>query len=335
MNDTDLKDKKLPADRSKKTLTKAQNVKTNDNYGKKPEKRSVEELFDFGIINLDKPANPTSHEVVAWVKRLLKIPKAGHGGTLDPKVTGCLPIALGRSTRAVRALLPAGKEYVTVMHLHSDIDETNVKQVLEEFTTDIYQIPPVRSSVRRRLRVRTIYYIKFLQKEGREVLFRVGCQAGTYIRKLCNDIGLVLGTGAHMKELRRTRSGPFSEKTALTLHDLHDACHYYFEEENPSPLKEVILPIERAFDHLSHVVIRDSAVAAISHGAKLTVPGVVQLSDDINKGDLIVVTTLKGEVVSLAKAKMTSSEILSKNTGICAVSKTVLLPPNTYPKEWK
>lgn len=328
-----LNQHKLPADIKRKTLIKV-DISGDSDYGKRPKERTIDELLNLGIINIDKPSNPTSHEVVAWVKRILKIPKAGHGGTLDPKVTGCLPTALGKSTRAVQALLPAGKEYVTVVHLHGDVEKDKVKIALNEFIGKIYQVPPQRSSVKRRLRVRNIYYIDFLQQEGRDVLFRVGCQAGTYIRKLAHDLGLVLGVGAQMRELRRTRSGPFGEDTLVTLHELTDACYYFYEENNPNPLKKLIQPIENAFDHLPFIVIRDSAIDAICHGASLMVPGVVKLSDNIKMNDLIVIKSIKGEAIALASALLTSKDIMEKKNGVCCSLRSVIMIPGTYPKGW-
>ena len=109
----------------------------------------------------------------------------------------------------------SGKEYICVMKLHGDSNEGQIKQVLSEFEDEIYQRPPLRSSVKRQLRTRRIYYIDYIETDGRNVLFKVACEAGTYIRKLCFDIGEILGVGAHMQELRRTRSGSFTETSQL------------------------------------------------------------------------------------------------------------------------
>lgn len=135
-------------------------------------------------------------------------------------MTGVLPVTLGDATKVVQALLYSGKEYVCVMKLHGDVKIEQVKKVLGEFQDNIYQRPPLRASVKRQLRMRRIYYLDFLEADGRKVLFRVGCEGGTYIRKLCFDVGEVLGSGAHMQELRRTRAGPFVEAGSTTLHDV-------------------------------------------------------------------------------------------------------------------
>jgi tRNA U55 pseudouridine synthase TruB len=159
---------------------------TDQKYGKPPGKRSIPELLELGIINLDKPANPTSHEVTAWVKQILGINKAGHGGTLDPAVTGCLPVALDRATRALQVLLPAGKEYICIMKLHTPVSQNKLLSVLETFRGKIYQTPPLRSNVKRRLRVRKIYALKLCEYDNSQLtLLRIRCEAGTYIRKLC------------------------------------------------------------------------------------------------------------------------------------------------------
>jgi H/ACA ribonucleoprotein complex subunit 4 len=289
----------------------------------------------LGIINLDKPPGPTSHEIVAWVKRLLEIRRAGHGGTLDPGVSGLLPVALEDATKIVQTLLPAGKEYVCVMHLHGDVFQPRLEQVLKEFEGEIYQRPPLRAAVRRLLRVRKIYYIELLERDGRDVLMRVGCEAGTYVRKLVYDIGEAIGCGAHMSELRRTRAGPFREETAVRLHDLADAYAFWREEGKEDLLRRVIMPVEVAAQHLPKVVVRDGAVDAVCHGASLAAPGVLAIDTGISTGDLVAIFTLKGELVALARATMSSKEIYEAEHGIVARPERVVMSPGTYPKKWK
>jgi H/ACA ribonucleoprotein complex subunit 4 len=196
----------LPSLKPRKRLMKT-SATTNVHYGKPPVLRTVRELFHNGIIVLDKPAGPTSHQVVAWVKEMLELEKAGHGGTLDPAVTGVLPVALGDAARALQVLLVAGKEYVALMGLHKQVDEKKIREVCESFVGEISQMPPLRSAVKRVRRTREVYYLEILEIQGREVLFRVGCEAGTYIRTLCVDMGKKLGCGAQLMELRRTRVG--------------------------------------------------------------------------------------------------------------------------------
>ena len=315
---------------------KVNNYQTDPKYGTPPENRSVNDLLNLGIINLDKPANPTSHEVSAWVKQILGIKKAGHGGTLDPSVTGCLPVALGRATRALQVLLPAGKEYICVMKLHQPQTREKVEEVLENFRGKIYQTPPVRSNVKRQLRVRKIYRLDLLEHmDSQFSLLHIECAAGTYIRKLCHDIGLILGTGAHMHELRRSRTGPFSVDSSSTLHDLNDAWFYYQENGNELPIRKIIQPFEVICANMPHIYIRDSAVGAICHGASLTIPGVIQFSKDIDKNIIIAIFTMKGEFVALAKGLMTSKKITELRNGICATPIAVFMEKNTYPSSWK
>ena len=202
--------------------------KTNPDYGCNPYERPIEEHISKGVINLDKPSGPSSHEVDSWVKRILHVNKTGHGGTLDPKVTGVLPIGIDSATRVSQLLLPAGKEYVCLMTMHKEMPEDQIYEIFDQFTGKIYQTPPVKSAVKRELRVRTIYYATIYEIKGKDVLFRIGCEAGTYIRTFCHDIGEALGCGAHMAELRRTRAGPFNERNddLVNLHDLTDAYHF-------------------------------------------------------------------------------------------------------------
>jgi len=325
----------LPSDRSRSVLVK-RSGKTDPAHGMPPEKRSLEMHLKLGAINLDKTSGPTSHEVAAWVKRILNVGKAGHSGTLDPKVTGILPVLLGDATRVMDVLLLAGKEYICLMHVHKPQPKRRILEVCQEFVGPIYQTPPLKSAVVRQLRIRTIYYLEVLEMEEQQVLMRVGCEAGTYIRKLCFDIGLALGTGASMEELRRTKAGPFREdKTLTTLHQLKDAYEIWRETGDESGLRRVILPVEVALKHLPRLTIADNAVDAVCHGAPLAAPGLLSLETDINKGDDVALFTLKGEAVGVARAQMTSQEMLGSKTGIVAATERVIMEPGTYPKAWK
>jgi len=325
----------LPSDRARSVLVK-RSGKTDPAHGMPPEKRSLEMHLRLGAINLDKTSGPTSHEVAAWVKRILELEKAGHSGTLDPKVTGILPVLLGNATRVMDVLLLAGKEYICLMHVHKPQPKRRILEVCQEFVGPIYQTPPLKSAVVRQLRIRTIYYLEVLEMEEQQVLMRVGCEAGTYIRKLCFDIGLALGTGASMEELRRTKAGPFREDgTLTTLHQLKDAYEIWRETGDESGLRRVILPVEVALKHLPRLTIADNAVDAICHGAPLAAPGLLSLETDINKGDDVALFTLKGEAVGVARAQMTSQEMLASKTGIVAATERVIMEPGTYPKAWK
>jgi len=325
----------LPSERKRETLIKSED-KTDDKYGKKPQDRPIEEYIRKGAIDLDKPAGPTSHEITSWVKKILNLKKAGHSGTLDPNVTGLLPIMLEDSTKAVDGLLTAGKEYVCLMKLHKAMPENTIKAVLKDFTGDIFQKPSIKSAVKRETRVRTIYYNELLEIDDNNVLFRVGCEAGTYIRKLCHDMGIAMGTGAHMQELRRTKSGPFREDEKLiTLQDLQDAYVEWKENGNEAPLRKVISPMEFGLSHLPKIVIRDNAVDAICHGAGLAAAGVLSLESGIEIGDVVAVYTLKGEGVALGYAQMKSADILRAATGIVVSTDRVFMEEGTYPKGWK
>jgi H/ACA ribonucleoprotein complex subunit 4 len=252
-------------------------------------------------------------------------------------VTGVLPVTLEESRKTVQALLHSGKEYVCVMKLHGDINEEAVREVLAKFEDTIYQRPPLRASVKRQLRTRKIYYIDLLEKDGRNVLFKVGCEGGTYIRKLCYDVGEVLGCGAHMQELRRTRAGPFVEDGGEIV-TLHDVAYWFMEwqqQKDGKILKKFIKPMEAALALVPKIYIRDSAVDAVCHGANLTVPGVLSLETGIKDGSMVAVLSLKGEAVALAKAIASTEEILHMEHGIVAETKRVLMPRGTYPKCWK
>lgn len=251
-------------------------------------------------------------------------------------MTGVLPTALEDATKVVQALLLTGKEYVCVMKLHSQVSQNRIKAVLSEFHGPIYQRPPIRASVKRRLRTRKIYYLTLLEADGRNVLFKVGCEAGTYIRKLCYDFGEALGCGAHMQELRRTRVGPFVEDEGLvTLHDVSYMFTRWKETGDESLLRKIIYPMEKSLELLPKIYIRDSAVDAVCHGANLAAPGVLSLDAEIKPNDTVGVFTQKGEAVALSKALATTKEILKMNHGFVAKTQRVLMPRGVYPKMWR
>ncbi len=327
--------RRLPADKERTLVVRAEDV-TSPIHGMAPQNRTLEDLLKSGIVNVDKPPGPSSHEVVSWVKRILGVARAGHSGTLDPKVTGCLPVMLGNGTKIAKALLTAGKEYVCVMRLHKEVEEEKIRAACAEFVGQIYQRPPLRSSVKRRLRIRKIYYLDVLEIAGKDVLFRTGCEAGTYIRKLVYDCGEVLGCGAHMAELRRTRSGPFREDEKLaTLHDLMDAYHFWREDNDTRLISNFLQPIETGVLHLPKIIIRDSAVSALCHGANLAAAGVLQLHSDIKRGDLVAIMTLKGELVATGVAQQSAEVITDAKSGIVVDINRVIMTPDVYPKSWQ
>lgn len=307
---------------------------TDARYGCSPYMRSIEQHLLMGVINLNKPNGPTSHEVTAWVKAILGLQRAGHSGSLDPGVTGLLPIMLGKATKTVSALRLSGKEYVCLMRLHDVLPEKTIKKVCAEFTGPIYQMPPVISAVKRSIRVRNIYYLDVLEIDGPMVLMKVGCEAGTYIRKLCHDIGLALGCGAHMQQLIRTRTGPFNEDTVITLQELKDAFVFWKDEGLESELRRVVRPMEEGLSHLPKIVVRDSAVDALCHGASLAVPGIVSLDPGIKHEQQVCLFTLKGEGVAIATAKMDSAGIMDASNGMAACTERVIMDVDVYPKCW-
>ena len=284
-----------------------------------------------GMIVIDKPRGPSSHQVTAWVGKLLGC-RVGHSGTLDPMVSGVLLVMLGNVVRLAPHLLRHDKEYVCLMRLHGDISREQVDLMALEFTGKIYQRPPRKSAVKRSLRIRSIHRIEILDYEQRLVLFKVHCDAGTYIRSLCHHMGLALGVGAHMQELRRTRSGPFDEQKAHSLHDLSDACSRAADGDTRA-LHSMILSVDAAVPDLPNVVIHDRAIDAVCHGAQLAGVGIVRCNA-FKKDDTVAVVSQKNEFVCLGRARVPSSEWRLGKSGLVIAPTTVFLQPGTYPRGW-
>lgn len=216
------------------------------------------------------------------------------------------------------------------MHLHKDVPIEQVKQTIIEFTGKIMQLPPRKSAVKRQIRQREIYYFNVLEFDERDILFKIGCQAGTYVRKICSDFGLKLGIGAHMAELIRTKAGPFKIEDSFTLHDLNDAYSLYKQEKNERELRKIVLPIENAVDHMNKIWVADPAVDNLCHGADLFAPGVVKLHKNIDKNELVAIMTLKDELICLAETEITAERIMEKDKGIIAKTKKVFMERKTY-----
>lgn len=306
--------------------------------GHSPLVRPLEEHLKYGVINLDKPSNPSSHEVVAWVKRILKVEKTGHSGTLDPKVTGCLVVCVNRATRLVKSQQSAGKEYVGIVRLHNAIEnEAALAKIVAQLTGPLFQKPPVISAVSKELRIRNIYQSKLLEFDASENLgvFWVSCEAGTYVRTLCIHMGLLLGVGGHMQELRRVRSGMLREdETLVTMHDVLDAQWVYEHTKDETYLRRVIMPLEYLLTIYKRVVVKDSCVNAICYGAKLMIPGLLRYEDGIEVGQDIVLMTTKGEAVALGIAEMTTAVMMDCDHGCVAKIKRVIMDRETYPRRW-
>ncbi|TDA28748.1 MAG: RNA-guided pseudouridylation complex pseudouridine synthase subunit Cbf5 [Archaeoglobi archaeon] len=310
-------------------------AQTSEEYGCPPNKRSVEEHIKKGFVCIDKPRGPSSHEVVVWVRNILNVKKTGHAGTLDPRVTGVLPVFIETATKLVKFLQESGKEYVCVMRLHGDVKEEEIRKVFRMFIGKIYQKPPLKSAVKKQLRIREIYSMQILEIEGRDILFKVSTESGTYIRKLCKDMGEVLGVGAHMQELRRTRTGEFVESESYTLQDLLDAYIFWKEEGEERYIREIIKPMEAAVSSIPKIVIKDTAVDAICHGANLSIKGVAMVEKNVKKDSTVAIFTAKGELVALGKALFSAEEMLELKKGIVVDVERVLMERGVYPSVWK
>merc|ERR1712070_670724 len=308
------------------------------NAGCSPLKRTIHDYVRSGVINLDKPSNPSSHEVVAWIRRILKVEKTGHSGTLDPKVTGCLIVCVERATRLVKSQQGAGKEYMSVLRLHDTVaNSAKLKAAIETLTGALFQRPPLISAVKRQLRVRTVYDSKLIEfdKERNLAVFHVKCEAGTYIRTLCTHLGLLLGVGGHMQELRRVRSGINGEQdNMVTMHDVLDAQHVYENNKDESYLRRVIKPLESLLTTYKRIVVKDSAVNAICYGAKLMIPGLLRFASEIEVNEEVVLMTTKGEAIALGIAEMTTAVMATVDHGVVAKIKRCIMERDTYPRKW-
>lgn len=300
-------------------------------FGKNPNERTIEELIQTSVIVVDKHSGPTSHTVTDWVKNIFQVKKAGHAGTLDPAVTGVLPVALENSVKAMPLMIGLNKEYVGVMRMHKDIDEDVLRKEIANFVGKIKQRPPVRSAVARRERERSVYNFDVLDIEGRDVLFKTAVQAGTYIRKLVHDIGINIG-GANMTELRRTKVGNFSEEKSFSLVRIKDAYEFW-KEGNEKMLRVMLTPVDFAIsESVKKIFVKDSAIPNILNGSPLYPNGITRLRKEIAAGETIAIYSGKEELIAIGITKMDSEKILSAKRGESVRTDRVIFNKQLYTK---
>jgi H/ACA ribonucleoprotein complex subunit 4 len=308
---------------------------TNPEWGRPPSQRPAEEHIRYSLVLLDKPRGPSSHEVAAWVKKILGVDRAGHAGTLDPKVSGVLPIAVAEGTKVLMALSRSDKVYVAVAKFHGDVDVERLRAVLQELQGAIYQKPPLRSAVKRQLRTRRVYSLELLEVDGRYAVIKMHVEAGTYARKIIHDIGEILGVGANMRELRRVAVSCFAEDETVTLQDVADAYYVWRKYGDDTYLRRVLLPIEEVARHLPKIWVRDSAVDALCHGAPLAAPGVAKFEIPFSRGELVALFTLKGELIGVGRALVDGEEVKKMERGLVARTDRVVMRRGTYPPMWR
>ena len=231
------------------------------------QKKPIKELLEFSIINIDKPSGPTSFGVDKIIKETLNLRKTSHFGTLDPAVTGVLPIALNRACKLMNYFMQKNKTYVGIMRTHKETELKELEKIIKEFTGKISQVPPLKSRVKRQERKRTVFSFKIIEKNGKDFLFETEVEAGTYIRKLIHDIGLKIG-GAHMLELRRTKASIFEEKNSHMIYEFIEAVEEY-KKGNENKLRKMFIPAEIISKIYNEIQIKKSSIDRLFHGSPL------------------------------------------------------------------
>ncbi|MCI4368688.1 MAG: RNA-guided pseudouridylation complex pseudouridine synthase subunit Cbf5 [Thermoplasmata archaeon] len=283
---------------------------------------------------VDKPRGPSSHQVTAWVRDILFVPKAGHAGTLDPNVSGLLWVGVGPALKLLPLLLEFPKRYVAVATLHGSSSRKELERVMNEFVGPIYQTPPVRSAVRRERRVRTIHRLSLLDYDAPNFLFDVVADSGTYVRTLAVDLGEALGVGAHMEELRRIGTGPFKEGASVSLTTLSDAAKRAVAGD-PSALAALLHPMEEVWKEFPSVVLKESAVSAVAHGADLAAAGIHSLPRPFARAASVALVSRRGELIALGRSMYDSEEIPKIKHGWVVDAQRVLVDSERYPATWR
>ena len=307
---------------------------TDDAIGTYPDLKTIEQRLESGFFLLDKGAGPTSHQVAAWVRDMLGLPRLGHGGTLDPFATGVLPLMSGKAMRLTKQILEQNKTYIAVFQFKNEISEEELEAVMHKLTGRIYNVPPEISAVRVQVRTRKIHDFSLLDQHEKRIVARIRCEAGTYIRTMARDMGLLLNQPVELKELRREDSGRFSLDDCVQLHEIADAVWLWRECNEGEALLRMLHPTEKLLAGLPRIIVKDSAVAALAHGAPLLRPGLVSIPDDLTPGQNVLVTSIKGEAVCFVKVNCDSETITTMEKGEIARPLAVLMNDDVYPRRW-
>ena len=313
-----------------------ESAKTNQAFGCPPNDRTLEELLDCGVILIDKPSGPSSHQLAAWARSMLGINRIGHGGTLDPFATGLLTLLCGRSTKITGELLKKKKSYVAVIRFKKPIQDDDLLEIVSKMQGEIYNVPPKESAVKIQVRTRDVEKSQLIQSEegGRVHLISIDCEAGTYIRTLIRDFGLLSGNECELLELHRSRSGSLNDQMACTMQQLADSVFLWKEHDDPKGLLRLLSPVEVVLEDIPKIVIKDGAVSALSHGAPLARPGIISVPKGLPSGSAVLLSSLKGEAVAIAELSVGSDTIPSMETGQVATPRSVIMQPGAYPQTW-
>lgn len=304
------------------------------NHGIDPENLSIEQRLASGFILLDKPPGPTSHQIASWVRDLLGLERLGHGGTLDPFATGVLPLMAGKSMKLTKGILKTDKTYIAVLKFAQETNAETLNDVIDKLTGRIYNVPPEISAVKVQVRTRKIYSFELIESTSKQAIVKIACEAGTYIRTIARDMGLLLGYNVELKELRRENSGRFNLMDCVTLQEIADAVWLWKECENSTALEKIIHPTEKLLLDKPYIIVKDSAASALCHGAPLLRPGLIEVSDKLSSGLEVAAFTSKNEVVGIVKMSKGFTEISNETSGEIGKPVMILMEQERYPPQW-
>lgn len=304
------------------------------NHGIDPENLSIEQRLASGFILLDKPSGPTSHQIASWVRDLLGLERLGHGGTLDPFATGVLPLMAGKSMKLTKGILKTDKTYIAVLKFAQETNAENLNDVIDKLTGRIYNVPPEISAVKVQVRTRKIYSFELIESTSKQAIVKIACEAGTYIRTIARDMGLLLGYNVELKELRRENSGRFNLMDCVTLQEIADAVWLWKECDNSTALEKIIHPTEKLLLDKPYIIVKDSAASALCHGAPLLRPGLIEVSDKLSSGLEVAAFTSKNEVVGIVKMSKGFTEISNETSGEIGKPVMILMEQERYPPQW-
>ncbi|KAK8894128.1 H/ACA ribonucleoprotein complex subunit dkc1 [Tritrichomonas musculus] len=308
--------------------------------------RPFHELVKYGIIIFDKLSNNSSYDIMEFIQKSLKIKKITHSGTLDSNMSGLLIIFIENATRIASLLQKADKEYLVIMRLFEAVDKSRIQKALNFLTGPIYQSPPQNSvSLNKQIRVREIYKNKLIKydPDNKNVIIKIACEAGTYIRILCDHIGLILGVGSKVEEIRRRKIGLISEgdyiygeKAMVTMNDIMNAKRKLDLNGDESLMRHVIRPLECLLTNYKRIILHDAGIDKTCYGTKVTSLDISKFDNDINVDDMVVIVSKRGEAVAIGIALLSSNDMLKFDRRYHAAKiKRVIMDRGTFNRDWQ
>ncbi|RME81075.1 MAG: RNA-guided pseudouridylation complex pseudouridine synthase subunit Cbf5 [Planctomycetota bacterium] len=297
--------------------------------GTLPRDRSIPELLRTSVVCLDKPHNRTTHQTTQGVKKILGVKKVGHGGQLEPVMSGLVVVLLEDACKITRFIIQGDREYVFRLQFSREVPRERLERAFAKFTGKIKQVPPLRSKTRRVLRTKFVESIEILDARPRWAKVKVICESGTYLRKLFYDMTRLLRANVSLSHIRRTRSGNLTIQQAVTFGELSKAYQAYKNEGNEEPLRSILIPMEETIFQ-KKIYLTDASIPKICSGRPVFIDNIVAFDDEIEAEEVVAMFSLNEELVAIGKTICSGETMKTLEDGVVAYPIRVVMPHHLF-----